>query len=233
MDLRNSFETALADETTVTAGNSDDGTAGDAFNFIVNDGDSVIVYDSLRPAHGSLGMRIQAGSGNFCAVRWDITETEIWGRQYIYREDHPSAGNPQWIGRFESSTAIAGLVYWGDDGLLYVFDSTITGTPSIEQVPLDDHVRIETHLIAHASAGEITAEMYLGDSMELIDDPVSRTGVNTLAALALGYFGNCNSNASGSSWHDDLGISDVGSIGPAVPPVEKQAYYATRRRSWR
>ena len=219
LPLRNSFETALADETAITTGNSDDGSAGNAFDTVTLGG-GTIVFDTAQFAHGDLSARlISAGSPAAMYFGWESasvgTVTEIWGRAYIYRTAHPS-GN-QWPIYFaDSAAARAGIIYWGNDGSFFVFNSSLgTSDQGEDDWQLNVWNRIEWHLVSSTTVGSLEAKLYEGDSTT-VRATASISNTNTLANLQRVYFGDVSAGtATSTTWFDDVVVNAGGYPGPA------------------
>ena len=222
LPLSNTFETGLADETTITVANSDDGSAGNAFDLVQIGGVGVGVYDAARAAHGTLSARITLDGTNGGFLEWDAsmgTQTEIFGRVYIYRTATPA--DDQWLITCRDGSTTAALFRWSTTGKIDVFDSPLSSpATSTNNVPLNQWVRIEWRLLCNATTGIAEAKMFnLDDSSPI--ETITKSSANTLTQVTQVHIGQFAALASGSDfWLDDMLINNTGYPGPAgTPPV--------------
>ena len=214
----NSFETGVADETTITLANSDDGGAGNAFNVVVFGAGSA-VFDTARAAHGTRSARLTAASpGTPIYLGWQVatvgTRTEIFGRAYIYKTAHPS-GNQYPILFLDGASNRCGLIYWGNDGSLFVFNQSLGvsdgGTVGWQ---LNAWNRVEFRLVCGTTTGSLEARLYAGDSTTLLD-VASISNTDTLTSVAQVLVGDSSgATASNVTWVDDVQVNLTGWPGP-------------------
>jgi hypothetical protein len=219
--LSNSFETAIADGTTITVANSDDGDAGDAFDQVGIGGAGTVVYDTARAAHGSRSAELTQDAANDIYFRWSTSQgtlTEVWGRLYIYRTAHPS--NNLWLIRPQDAGTTACLAQWLAAGQLRLFDSNLgSSVTSSASFSLNTWMRLEWHLVCHPTAGLWEVKMFLGDDITPVET-VTFSSADTITQVTEVQIGQTTTLAGGSAfWLDDLALSTNGYIGPAVLPV--------------
>jgi hypothetical protein len=214
LPLSNSFETGLADETALTIANSDDGAAGNAFDTVTG----TVVLDSAQAAHGTLSARMDTTATAAAAVHWEGTAvgtvTEIYTRIYVYRTAVPAAQQRHMRIR-NSSAADTCYSVIHTDGDVYIFDAAGGFSNMTTDLPLNQWVRLEYHLIAHATAGTWEVRMYSGDSATLLDS-VSRSSVNTGSDISQVRMGSTTVVNAGVFWIDDVAAATTGWIGAVV-----------------
>lgn len=220
LPLSNTFETGLADETAITALNSDDGSAGNAFDAVFTGGTGTYVYDTARAAHGTLSARCTPDSSNPINLEWNNTSagdaTDEYGRLYLYRTAWPTP-DLHWLVRYENSAGTVDAVFGPyADGKIYVYDATLTAPASMTStLPLNEWVRLEWHITCSDTTGLIEVKMFSGDSTSPIET-LTRTNVDTNANARFRYIGHAVTGANQGSafWIDDVALSATGYIGP-------------------
>ena len=234
MILRNNFETGLADETAITVANSDDGTAGNAWDAHSFASGGTGVYDTGIVAHGTLAGKFIQGANDVCYVEWAAsmgTKIEVYGRAYNWQ---PSTDEDnRYAVQFMNGGSVAAVIYLSllpGDRRFYVFNADFAANQvSTLDFPEDQWVRLEFHLVCHATLGEIHAKVFLGDSTTLYDE-ARLQNTNTLSQITVSRFGQANTRIGNFSM-DDIELNDIGWPGAAIS--EKQSFYASRRRAWR
>ena len=216
LPLSNTFETGLADETTITTGNSGDGTAGDAFDVVFGSP----VYDSARSSHGTLSMRCDTAGVSARYVGYSTShgaETTMWGRAYVYRTNTPSGDVTNFVRALDSSSDIFSIG-WYLDGNMYTYIAGLSSPTAIGPVNNNEWIRVEWKVICHATTGSTEVRLYAGDSTSEFDSQI-RSNVNTGAEIDETQIGSTFAqNVGSSTWVDGFALSDTDWIGPAVEP---------------
>jgi hypothetical protein len=109
--LSNTFETGIADGTTITAANSDDGTAGNAFDFVNASGTRVFDTDLFKS--GARSLLLGSSSGTTPYVAWSAAwtaSTDIYVRMYFRVSALPTGSSATLI-QIGNSTDAWGIYY--------------------------------------------------------------------------------------------------------------------------
>ena len=201
---------------TVTTGNSG-GSSGNAWDVVTIGASGTFVYDNAQIAHGSLSYKIiQAGTPTGIYGAWTTlfgTQTEIWGRFYLYRTGNP-VGNHQVI-RILTSATINATVRIETTGLVTVRGNGATPTTStVSAIALNAWNRIEFHAQASSTAGVVDAKLFKTADSTTADETISVSAANTGANWSEIRYGTQN-QATGTFWLDDLQVNATGYPGPA------------------
>lgn len=222
LPLSNNFETGLADETGITIANSDDGSAGNAFDDIFFGGAGTGVFDTARAAHGTLSARLTPDTAAPVILRWEAAShgsvTTQYGRVYLYRTAAPVTNHHRVIEPFNASGSANGAVLVTSGQKLRVFDANFsTPADSTTNFPLNEWVRIEWKLVCHATTGSIEAKMFQYDSTTALET-ISLTNTNTLSEVSRCYIGQTTSESigAGAFWLDDIVVNSTGYPGPVA-----------------
>lgn len=209
--FQNTFETALADETAITAANSDDGSAGTAFDAIGGE----CLFDNLRAAHGSLSCKGVVDAAEVANIDWSTTLTTVsalYVRAYFYRTSIPAA--QQRLFRLKDSGNVDRCyAVWHTDGDIYCFDAAGAFYQITTDAPLNEWIRVELGVVASTTVGSIEVRLYQADSVSPLGT-AGATNVNTGADIGYLSIGNTTANNCGTFWMDDLAAGDawVGSV---------------------
>lgn len=221
--LANTFETGIADGTTITTANSDDGTpsAGDAFNTVTG----APKFSTAQTMHGSLVALCDHNAANQQSnVTWSglgsIT-TSVWWRMYFYITGVTATKTWTPIIFQTAAAAISGRIEFNSTPVLRLRNSAgttlATGTVTL---PIGQWMRLEGRIISSTTVGELEMKVWFTDpqSTGTPDDALSATaavlGANTdradwgLTAFGSGMLFDC--------YLDDIALSTVTWIGPAV-----------------
>ena len=216
----NTFEGG-SDNVTISTGNSG-GSSGDAFSAIF----STPTFEASRALHGSLGMDIAIpGTATAISARWSglgsITG-DIFLRAHIILDSLPGA--PLRWGQFRTSAPALGLAMTVNaSGKLAFLNSssvTISSVTSATTMPTGSFFRVEVR--SNPANGDVEWRYYSDPDSTTIDETKSTTaqtiGANTDAA----DFGQTSSGTltNFNCGFDDVAVSDLGWLGPAVPPTE-------------
>jgi len=220
----NSFETGIADGTAITgggAGNSDDGSAGDALTNVVPGAGGTIAFSTTSPANGSRCAQFtQPTAANSCYV--DITDTaadSFATRLMLNMSALPSGAEVQFPA-FARSTGDSHVTrcQMTTGGVIKVLDTagaTILTSPALGT---SSWYRIEYWgERMNTTNGKLGLALFAGNS----DDPLyfevkdgSITTTNTIGRIRWGKA----SNATLATWKmDDLAMNIGGAPGPIGP----------------
>jgi len=220
LPLLNSFETVLPDETDLTAVNSGDGSAGNAFDVENIISPSVIKYDNARAAHGNLSARIDHSGANGAYFGWNTSmgaQTQVWGRLYAYRTATPTPDG-LWLVQMQDVGDVTNtLVRWNSDGELHIFDSTLgpVGSSDTVLVPVNEWVRIEWFILCSVTVGVVECKLFQADSTSPLVT-FGMTNCNTGTQVVSAIIGGTAATTVGSStWVDDVALNNTGYPGPA------------------
>jgi hypothetical protein len=231
-ELLNSFENGLADGTAITAANSDDDTAGDAFDFVTG---TVVVADTDVALHGTRSALITT-SGASGLLYWDPASpaSEIWIRMYFRLADATPA------------SALTILDTNGADGSTAAFDVRVTTGGNLNiRIPstsrhtstttLTDNTwyRLEIHAVGVDAATDTTAvdaRLFYGANLEgstpdeSFGDSTAYDTAGTAGTFGRISFGVVVSNTAAMNV-DSVGYSDVAWLGSVVPAATTRAYW--------
>ena len=220
MLLTNSFETGLSDETAITAANSDDNGAGNAFDAIGGE----CLFDTLRAAHGSLSMKCVVDAIEVANIDWSTsigTISELYVRAYLYMTAFPTS-TMRLIRTKNSSAVDVSYVQIGNDGTIYNVDATSFNSMTT-LLPINEWVRFEWRLLASVTVGINHLKIFHHDSLTLIEEQI-RTTVNTGVDVDVLAIGNPTTSNVGTFWIDDLEANDIGWPGPLGLGVAESTY---------
>jgi hypothetical protein len=212
--MKNSFETALADETTITTANSSTGSAGNALTVTLGSV-ATAKFDTATAMHGSLSCRHNIGATptSVCQMDWTFTAVaHIWARFYInfstlaVRRFFKVVQAGQIL---ELRTTAAGAIE-----LRNTLQTVVaTGTA----LTANTWYRVEVDAIPGSPVTN-TVTVFLGDATGTALQTIS--GSSNFAAVAdiTGVtFGNSTASVSFADyWFDDVAVTDVGALGPEV-----------------
>jgi hypothetical protein len=236
--LLNSFENGLADGTAITAANSDDGTAGDAFDFVTA---SVVVADTDITLHGARTALISTSAASGL-LYWDPASpaSEIWVRMYFRLADATPAAALTILDANGSDTATAAFdVRVTTGGNLNIRIPSTSRHTSTTTLTDNTWYRLEVHAVGVDAATDTTAvdaRLFYGANLEG-STPDESFGNTTAYGTAgtVGTFGRITFGVISSSTTtmslDSLGYSDVtwlGSTDPPAPPAAALAYWGIR-----
>ncbi len=215
LPVSNSFEGGT-NGTTISAANSG-GSSGTAFDTVTIGAGATLAFDSTRAAHGGLSAKVATGGSAQSMVQWTTavgTQTEVWGRVYVYFTAVPSPAVK--LLRFFNGASQAGAINVNISGFLVLLDATNTQVAvGSVAVTTGAWARIEFHVLANATTGAIEAKLFNTADGTTVSELVSATNKNTNSALTDYRFGQTTAVASvGPFWMDDLQINNTGWPGP-------------------
>ena len=218
--LTNTFETGLADTTAITIANSDDGSAGNAFNTVSG---SSPAFSTTHAKSGSLAMRYDTTATYAQGyVDWQTLGSitgSVWFRFYLYSTAHPVTTAMRMV-LFRTSAANCGLLFYNPTGFLQGGNAAQAGGTAGTVAPaLNQWVRIEVRILPSATVGEVewwlynTPEAVIGD----FDDHVLITSQVLAANVDQVRLGGTTAVGPNSlvAWFDDMAVSSSGQIGPS------------------
>jgi hypothetical protein len=245
--LVNSFEGGT-NGVTITPANSG-GASGNAFD-TVPVGTGTLVFSSTQAAHGVLSGQFTTTSSSVTVVVWGASvpvsgESQIWFRVYYYFPAFPTNGfRPleflQYVGGAGESASVlmsnAGIM----QGLNAASGNVFTFT---NPIPLNQWFRLEGSITANRNAsGTFSLSLYDNMDSNAPTETHSATGVNTgwavdVMRVGVGYIGVAS---IGPFYADDLGLSNVGPLGPSgvlsgsvQPAATRQPRRYPARAVWR
>lgn len=226
--LVNTFETALASGTVLTAANSGAGAAGAAADNVEAGAGNSIAYSNARAAHGTLSALISIGvsTGQPAYLEWSTSLVAgaypgaVYSRVAVNMPALPSnsevallrglfGGNQRWAVRLRADGRLA---VWGD-GVTNLGTSTTALTPNTWW-------RIEAVAVATATAANnsIEVRVFAGDS-QVPTETLSYTPAQMGGPIDRVRFGVGNGVGLSSAWSlhvDDIGASTTTWLGPAI-----------------
>lgn len=206
----NTFEGGT-NTTTITTGNSGGGS-GNAFDVVNIGSGSGVTFDNTHAHTSSLAGKMASGTGNGATVRWSTTigsQTQVWGRQYIYITANPSADLSIFSNGFDLYVTSTGKVK-------LVGIATATSTNSLT---LNQWNRIE-HRYNAAVSGTFEAQLFVTDpDATSPTETIASTGNYSGISVSTYDFGVFRTGTSGTMWIDDININTTAYPGPALKSI--------------
>lgn len=237
MLLTNGFEAGTSG-TGITAANS--GPPGSAFDSVTAGTGTTFAYDNSQVQHGSLSAKVASGSTAAKAMGvWSTSlgsgQTQLWWRVYLYFTALPGTKFDFIKFHNPAGSTLCAQFSVNAVGTFIFQDSTATTKFTTTNglgagVSLNTWFRLEGFVIASTTVGQGELKIFTasgGDSTTALETKTSAASENTGAALSDCQFGNPSSQAnvpsSGAAfWMDDIGVSDGGYIGAAVPATDTE-----------
>lgn len=228
--LTNSFEGGTGG-TTITAGNSGAGS-GNAFDAVTGPPASgTLAFDSTEAAHGSLSCKLATGAtSGQDLVRWSTsmgTQSQVWFRTYLYVTANPAvAFRP--VGFATGGGSNCGQIFVNTTGKISFSNAAGTSViTSATTIPLNAWFRLEGFIIGSATVGQLEFKLFdTPDSATPTETQTSAASQNTNGPMGLYSYGITSALANVTAfWMDDLGLSNIGYIGPVpvfIPPQAPQ-----------
>jgi hypothetical protein len=218
--VTNSLEGVTPSGTTITNGNSG-GASGTAFNTTSIGTGASLVSDSTHVAHGSLAMKAAtAGTSTVSYGNWSTAmgaQTQVWFRSYLFITANPATVLTPIL--FFNTTTQAGGLQITTGGKLQLIDANsatiLTGTLNVS---LNNWFRVEGFIITSATVGQMEYKLFLTPDSATADEVMTSAATQNTNTQVVSYrYGTTLSSANQTIWHDDLGLSNVGYIGPSQP----------------
>lgn len=227
--LTNSFETGLSTGTDITTANSDDGSAGDAFNDVFKSDPTCVADFSSTQARDALSAFISTpgGSSERSHLTWNWARTEWWGRVFFYIPSLLGAVQ-RIVGAVDGSSNVITTLLLSSSANVRVLDSNLVeGATSSAVVTAAAWHRLEWRLVHNATSGLVTVRYYGSADASTPDEEFTASNIDTggasdLATVRLGLPQNTTSAAS--IYLDDVAVSDEGWIGADEPPATTQRF---------
>lgn len=218
MRLTNSFEggsngTAL----TGGVGGNTGGASGDFFDTITGP----VTFSNTANSHGTLGVSCAAAAGEAYAM-WSTQLGGTFGTLYsrIYLKNMTAAAASVKLISVLASATVGGRLNINASGQVILTDTagTTIGAASTTVVTgRTTPVRIEFKIVGDTSVGVLEAKIFLTSDSTVADETMTRTAVNTgSTALDRVRFGPTGTAVTATAPLDDVGITDVAYMGPAV-----------------
>jgi hypothetical protein len=233
--LLNNFENGLADGTTITTTNSDNGTAGDAFDFVTGGG--AVVVDTGITLHGTRTGLFTA-SASTAIVYWNPVSPagEIWTREYFYVADATPAADTTIfdLNGTDDTTAALDMRLRTTGKLRFRIPSTVRYSDSTVTLSDNTWYRLEVHA-KFTATDTVAAEcrIFYGANLEG-STPDETMGDITTGFTATGAgttFGQISwgviTSGTGTFSKDSLGYSDVEWLGSVVPAAAGRRFWGT------
>ena len=215
--IANTLEGVTPSGTTITNGNSG-GASGTAFNSTSIGGSATLISDSTHAAHGTLSMKAAtAGVSTVSFANWSTAmgaQTQVWFRSYLFITANPATVLTPIL--FFAATTQAGGLQITTGGKLQLIDNAgatiLTGSVNVN---LNGWFRVEGFIVASATVGQMEYKLFLTPDSTSADEVMTSSATqNTNTSLNSYRFGTTLTSANQTVWHDDLGLSNVGYLGP-------------------
>lgn len=210
------FEAGTAGATITT---SDAGSATPWDTVSIGTGTSA-VYDGTHAAHGSLAAKLKSDPGAIY-LGWNYgTQTEHWGRLYLYLTDRTNSVS---LVDFYSGASFCCRISFAQFAFnLRLQDSAFTvRATSTTVISVDTPYRIEWHLKHGTGAGSFfEAKIFIGANVDgtTPDETISCSGFNLGASSDQIRIGNNSAANIDTFWLDDIVAAATSYPGPAGAP---------------
>lgn len=226
---------------TAGAGGNTDGVSGNFFDNINTGSGATEVFSNTHAAHGFLSVNITtSATAAESYVEWTTSlgtpGTTIWFRTYVYLTALPGTSTP--LIRFNNAGGQSARLVLTTTGVWNFNDSAnttiLTGT---SVMPTNAWFRVEGFVIGSSTAGQLEVKSFTGnaDGTVPVETLTSGTTVNTRGILdSIQYGVTSVTIANVSFWLDDIGVTDVAYLGPAVtmPGAMSTLQAVTRAAFW-
>jgi len=216
--LVNTFEGG-SNGVTITAANSGgaSGTAWDSVIFTAG----TLAYDTAHAAHGSLSAKFVTVANTSTRMKYTTTmgtQTEIYGRFYLYATAGPTGTNIALV-TVRNGVSIAARISWNTNNKLYLVDANGTTQYTFTNtVTLNQWTRIEWHIKASTTAGILECKLFnTTESSTATETSNLAATQNTNTQYDTYDLGCCLSTGPALTyWVDTVQWSTVGYPGPYV-----------------
>lgn len=224
MLLTNSAEGVTPSGTTVTTANSG-GASGNAWDVVTLPSGGSIVSDSAQVAHGGLSYLITIGGTLAEAyLAWTTSigvlgsTAPVFTRAYLYVTANPGTTH-KLISVMTGTNAACGSLILTTAGKIATINAAgTTVATSTNSVPLNAWCRVEFDCTPSTTVGVLTARLYLTPDAIAADETLNNTGqvlsAGPVDQVRYGPRGTTVANVS--CRFDDVGITDIGPMGPSA-----------------
>jgi hypothetical protein len=208
-----------ADGVTVTTGNSG-GASGNAWDAVTIGTGATVTYDNDHAHGGSLAYKFLSGSTR-TDVNWTSasvgTETEVWGRLYLWLVANPAAELA--LLRVRSGASQCARLALTTSGTIVIRNAAngVAGTQT-NAVATGQWVRVEFRVLASTTVGQIDVRLYNSAESATPTESTALTGLVLTASLNEINWGPVGGTAGETYWLDDLVLNDTGFPGPTAGP---------------
>jgi hypothetical protein len=219
--LTNSASTSTSG-TTVTTGNSGGG-ADSAFDIVRIDAGSAITYDNGLPHTPPLAFKFATGvTANTVYVGWSTStggQATKWFRMYVQLTATPVADTSIlqiFQGGFGGSYVGAVQIAAVGTHLKFQTSSFSQVAVGTSVVPIGTTFRVEGKIVgASGTGGSVELKLFNSPDSVTPTETTSASGFNTIGAADTWAWGSpAGDKASFTLYLDDLGLTDVGYLGP-------------------
>lgn len=219
----NTFETGVATGTTITTANSDDGTAGDAFDTVVETLGGTAQFSTVQAQDTRSGRFRTTGSTTDAAyVRWNTALTEWYWRMYVHQAVENTLVVRLLTALDASNDRLFSVVIRANRADVRLLDNADAEAASTTtNPPLDDWYRLEGRCRHSATTGLLQLRYFGDPTSDTPDEEISATNIDTGAASALAQirwgvpFATAGQN---DIYLDNIAYSDAGWIGSGAEP---------------
>jgi hypothetical protein len=229
-ELLNNFETGVADGTTITTANSDDGTAGAAFDAVNASGTRE--FDTGITLHGTRTLLLGSASGTTPYVAWSTSwtaSTDLYVRMYFRVSALPTSGSATIIlvrNSTDSPSSPPVELRISTTGKLQIRINSVLRHTSSATISVDTWYRVELHCNAPSgTTAYARGRLFTGANLEGATADEA-WGSTTAYTAGDGTFGGCSlgwastPTATTNMSIDSVGISDVDWLGSVAPTVD-------------
>jgi hypothetical protein len=201
------------DATPITTGNSG-GASGDVLDYASVGSGATLNYETAQKAHGSLSAAVAVGvTSTTSYFGYATAHSRLYARFYLRVPSIPTA-NTRIFGFYSSApiTTVAAFLRYATTGKLVVCDSASASQwTSVNNLPLNQWIRVEFWVYANATAGQFKISYYnTPDSDTATETFTSSATLNLGTTIASVIAGISIAQASVPKfWIDDLGFSNL------------------------
>lgn len=179
-----------------------------------------LTYDTTHVGHGTLAAKIAPSGASACYVQWDTafgTQTEHYGRAYLYLTTNPSAV-PRGPIRGYNGATVAWGIHVNTNGTLQCGDSDSSVSGSVA-IGLNQLIRVEWHVVHSATVGIVEAKLFNSAESTTPSETITHSSANTLTQSDRIRFGVTDGGtAPAAFWIDDIIANATAYPGP-VPSL--------------
>jgi hypothetical protein len=208
--------------TTITAGNSG-GASGNAFDSVIAQFGGAVTYDNTQTHLSSLSALLGVAGNSNASVNWTTalgTQTKIYFRDYLYLGGYSTGFSLYVISPLPSSGFSGNVIIDGAGTIKYLDNNGTAQITMTTTAPLNAWFRLEG--FQDTTLGQVSLSLYLTPDSSTPDETHTTATGGSFGLSMVGLEFSANQSGAGptfSVWVTGVGVSNVGPLGPIVPPA--------------